>query len=331
MKWIKAGILLVMLAFVFFFIRATDMSKVAASLQQVGYRFIYTLLITFLAYWLATVGWRFCMEMKNRHLSTGYLFLVRHVGETTGFINPTGVIGGEAVKVYLLHNKGIEKQSVILSVLISRLLTIGTQVLMFFIALVILLASSFRFSFTLPTFFSALSVVIIIGCLLLSWYISKSVFVKNLLQANKFGHTILAYYGRLKLKLMEWRMAFTQFIRQNPKAVGQASLYFMAHWLLGSLEFYIILHLLGVPTGVMQALLVDMGVIFFKAAGAFVPGQVGVEEYGNKIMLALIGIADMDIWVTASILRRTRQVFWIAFGVIAYLLLQNRKELLKKK
>jgi hypothetical protein len=68
----------------------------------------------------------------------------------------------------------------------------------------------------------------------------------------------------------------------------------------------------------LQALTVDMGVVLFKSAGAFIPGQLGIEEYGNKIMLLVIGVPGAGIWITASILRRARQLFWILFGVVLY-------------
>jgi hypothetical protein len=76
---------------------------------------------------------------------------------------------------------------------------------------------------------------------------------------------------------------------------------------------------LDINVNIIQAILVDMGVVFFKAAGAFVPGQIGFEEYGNKVMLAAIGVVGAEIWITASILRRTRQLFWIFFGLLVYL------------
>ena len=90
------------------------------------------------------------------------------------------------------------------------------------------------------------------------------------------------------------------------------------HWIVGSLEFYFILLFLGVKTTVAKALLVDMGVIVFKSAGAFIPGQIGIEEYGNKVMLGIIGIAGGTIWITVSILRRARQLAWILLSLLVY-------------
>ncbi len=44
--------------------------------------------------------------------------------------------------------------------------------------------------------------------------------------------------------------------------------------------------------------------MLFKAAGAIVPGQIGVEEYGNKVMLDVIGIVSNEIWLVVTLIRR---------------------------
>ena len=115
-------------------------------------------------------------------------------------------------------------------------------------------------------------------------------------------------------------------LRNHKKVLFLSGVFALLHWVFGGLEFYLILKFLGLKVSVLQALLVDLGVVLFKAAGAFVPGQLGVEEYGNKIMLAFIGIPAEEIWVTASVLRRARQLFWIVFAVIVYFLVFKRQE-----
>ena len=96
--------------------------------------------------------------------------------------------------------------------------------------------------------------------------------------------------------------------------------------MVGSLEFYFILILLGIKTTVFSTLLVDMGVVVIKSIGAFVPGQIGIEEYGNKIMLTMIGVTGATVWVTASILRRSRQLFWMVTSAVMYFVIFKRKQ-----
>jgi len=70
-----------------------------------------------------------------------------------------------------------------------------------------------------------------------------------------------------------------------------------------------------------------MGVIFFKTIGAVVPGQIGIEEYGNKVMLETIGVQSNEIWLVVTLMRRARQLFWLGIAgiFIFFISLNNQK------
>ena len=78
------------------------------------------------------------------------------------------------------------------------------------------------------------------------------------------------------------------------------------------------------PVSILDAVVIEMGVLGFKAAGSMVPGQIGVEEYGNKVMLNLAGILSNEIWLTVSLLRRGRQVFWLLVTAPASIILYRK-------
>ncbi len=317
MKWIKPGLILVAIIFLFLFIRATDFNKVRSSLQQVGYRFFYLLTITCLAYLSATIGWKFCFGKVAKSISLLNLFFTRLIGETVSIINPTSIVGGEAVKVYMLTGKGITQQTIVISVLISRMIMILTQVLLFFLSVSILGVTLSGTGLQLPSF-PVFTGLLILSAVLLLWYLANATWFRNLLRTIPPGAAMLRFGSRVKLKRAFWWSAFKEFFKANKKRVALSVLFFTIHWMIGSLEFYFIGAFLNVKIGLLQALVIDMGVIIFKSAGAFVPGQIGIEEFANKVMLSMAGITDTEIWVTASILRRSRQLCWMLFGVVAY-------------
>jgi hypothetical protein len=74
---------------------------------------------------------------------------------------------------------------------------------------------------------------------------------------------------------------------------------------------------------VLDALLVDQGVLVLKSSGAFIPGQLGVEEVANKIMLSIVGIKATGLWVASSIVRRSRQLFWIIVSAMLYMVINQ--------
>jgi hypothetical protein len=85
------------------------------------------------------------------------------------------------------------------------------------------------------------------------------------------------------------------------------------------IEYYVIFHFLSIDATLLSCVAVSVGVTVFKALGSFIPGQLGVEEYGNKVMLDFISIPGGATWLSVSIIRRARQVIWIILGVLAFL------------
>jgi uncharacterized protein (TIRG00374 family) len=251
------------------------------------------------------------------------LFWIRLFGENVAILNPTSIIGGEAAKIYMLTERGVKQRAALHSIILSRAIMIITQIFM------LLLATTWFLSITVLDFSVSSSVLgwigAVLGMLALFLVLMRSSLfqkvVKKLLQRLRLLHP----FHKARAFLAELWLELRAFYRGNRRSMFLAFFFCCLHWIIGSVEFYLILLFLGFKTTLAKALLVDMGVIVFKTAGAFVPGQLGVEEYGNKVMLAIIGIASSTIWITASILRRARQLCWIILGVVSYFIHLHRR------
>ncbi|MCD8740410.1 flippase-like domain-containing protein [Mucilaginibacter roseus] len=320
MKYLKFLLIIIVLICAWFFIRHTDFKKVGQSLQQVGTHFLWLLVASACSYTCGTIAWRYCMGADGRSVNLFHLFWVRHVGETVGIINPASIVAGEALKVYLLRDSTIEKQTVITSVLLSRVLMMATHLL----SLLLITILAFAFVPALHFSFKVALVVLCIVAGIIALIYLLLLFFKQL-HKTRIGNWLATRTAKLRIKIAEVKRALPDFYRNNKKNMLMACGFFMLHWALGSLELYIILHLLDTGAGFIPAMFVDMSVIVFKSAGAFVPAQIGVEEYGNKLMLAAIGLTATETWVTASLLRRARQVFWILVGLVAYFFIDRKR------
>jgi glycosyltransferase 2 family protein len=324
--YLKVALLLIVLACLFFFIRATDWSAVMAALHQVGLNFLILLFTTFVSAWLGALGWRFCLPKTSTMVSSWQLFWIRQLGENVAILNPASMIGGEAAKMYMLRNYGVSQRVALHSIVLSRGIMIISQIVLLLIAVGWFLGHAARGVFTVdfdwPT--TGLVLTLIVGVFLLI----KSLFFKNGMKSLLHRLRLLHLYRNARQYIAGLWQELQVFYRENRRAMLLSYLCCSLHWIMGSLEFYFILLFLGVKTTVAKALLVDMGVIVFKSAGGFIPGQIGIEEYGNKVMLSIIGIAGSTIWITASILRRARQMFWIVLGLLVYLLMFRGRKLL---
>lgn len=310
-----ALVVIVLLCFAFF-IRATNWSGVLASVQKVGINFLFLLFVTYLSAWLGVLGWRYCLPKESKRVSGLQLFWIRMIGENIAILNPTSVIGGEAAKIYMLTDLGVNRKEALHSIILSRAIMIISQIFMLSIAGIsfwILTVHSFSWphvDWLQFLIFMVLSIGLVM--VLRGAYFRRG--VKKSLKALR----LLDFYRRTYSFLAALWLELRAFYLGNRRAMFLSFLFCCLHWIAGSLEFYFILLFLGVKTTVAKALLVDMGVIVFKSAGGFIPGQIGIEEYGNKVMLSIIGVAGDTIWITASILRRARQLCWIVAGLLMY-------------
>lgn len=277
------------------------MNRVLSSVSHVGYRFFVLILVTGLAYLFAAISWQYCLGDKRKEVSLGRLYLIRHIGETFTLFNPASVVGGDSLKAVILSRYGISTKRAAASVLLSRLVMMASQLTLFISTFITLM-------FQMPALRLTDSNVHVSGVLPFLAGRSKS----------------------LRRKVQTFLREVPPLIRENKKYMILSVLFAILHWIFGALEFYFILKFLNIDISIVQALVIDLGVVFFKTAGAFIPGQIGFEEYGNKIMLSIVGVNSDEVWITASILRRARQIVWIGVAAAFYFLFIAKKNQVKE-
>ncbi len=320
-KTVKTGLILIILGFIAVYILNTDFSAIKKELLTIGYRFIYLLGVTFLAYFFGNWSWYVCLAEDRKKISLMKMFAVRQIGETVGQYNPTSIVGGDLLKAEMLKPYGISTEVALSSVATSRITVVLSQILLFLIACLWLSgmeAGQAALKSIGVAFYVFIAFLILLNLVFFYWLIFSRSSSKPVNSEDIDG-----FWKKLRSKVLKLIFNIRKSYRFNPRLFWYSYLLAGIHWIIGSLEFYLILLFLGFEVEPMHGLLLDMGVIVFKSAGAFVPGQLGVEELGNKMMLQIIGISASSIWISASILRRARQLFWIAVGFILYLFVKK--------
>ncbi len=313
-KWLRFLVLACIMVPLAIFILQTDFRLVWREMEKIGFRFIYLLASTFVAYLLGTFAWWVCLADERKRIGLFQLFSVRQIGETVGLYNPTSIVGGDLLKNELLKAYHISRKIASTSIVISRITVVLSQLLLFIVGASWLL---FFAASSMPTFLPPLLICLIIFLSLLKLLFFYTLHRKpspDQKTSNKPTNLWTTFSSRLRI-LLQQAQAFYQ---QQPTAFWSSYFLSMLHWLVGSLEFYLILQFLGYDVRMMHGLLLDMGVIIVKSLGAFVPGQLGVEELGNKFVLAAVGIHATAVWLAVSVLRRSRQLFWILIGILCY-------------
>ena len=86
-------------------------------------------------------------------------------------------------------------------------------------------------------------------------------------------------------------------------------------WLAGALEAWLFLSMLGLARAdVLTALIVQVWLIIIVRLTGFVPGNLGTQEAGVVMIFSVLGLAPESA-IAFALLRRMRQVVWIAAGL----------------
>lgn len=302
-KYILIAVILVSLAI---FISMTDFDEVLLQIEKLGNGFLWVLLASFFAYLSGCLSWKYCFNDSSK-VTMHRLFYIRTVGELITLFNPTNIVAGEASKFYLLKDVPLTKEEKLDSILLSRVVLILSQV-------VLAIACCFWMSFYYErNVFWVCGIVIL--CLLVIVFMALSN-MRNVLKL--FGRSRFKIIRTCYIQLRNIQERLRVFVIKQKTKVAISYVWATIHWLCGASEIYIILYFLGLDLLMMHSIIVDTGVVVLKSVAGFIPGQIGIEELSNKWLLSLIGIQGAGIWLTVSLLRRFKQLFWICLSALFY-------------
>lgn len=241
----------------------------------------------------------------------GFFTWLVWVREAVNVMLPVARIGGEIVTARLMFRHGLYRAPAVASLIVDVTVTVITQ-LMFTLAALGLLISRHTES---P----------VIGQVVLSLVLG-GVAVALVLMVQKFG------LFRLITRLFEPLMGtawITQFgsherfdraVRHSYRRMGRVlscGLWQLAGWAAGAGEIWIMLHFLGHPLGIIDALLVEALVQAIGSAAFVVPGAFGVQEGGFLVIGGLVGL-DAPTALALALSRRARDLLVFVPALIAW-------------
>lgn len=307
------------LLLVYLVIQNADREAITSQLMEVRWWFFSLIAVTLLSQFTATMAWFFSFK-ERPGISLVMLHLIRLVGESLAQVNPTSYVAGESLKaVYLKKRYNISYKESALSLIISRYMIIIVGFLLVIVPLFVLIDLVNAIDPRLIYFILAVTLFLAV---FITFYLMRS--------DRGFFHLVVTLLRKLfptsqRVRsitdhLEEIDQDLTFFYKEKKFKFIAVFWLTVLHRITGAMEYYIIFLLLGIDANLLVALTLDVGLGFVKALVAFIPGQLGAEEYGNKYILSFFGITG-SVWITVSILRRARQLFWIIAGLLAYLII----------
>ncbi len=296
------------------FIHRAGPAEIWANVQKLGWLAPVILLPYLVVYLLDTWGWYLAFgkyaPVKPRFWT---LFRVRWAGEAVNNVIPSGYVGGEAVKAYLLHKRGVAGLTCGTSVVASKTCQVIAQVA--FIGLGALLGM-----IMLPADSGARR-----GMMVITVAAFGVVVLLLLLQRRGMFSTVQAVLKKFSIRLKRLKKheanfrklddQIYQFYHSDRWRFFQTTFVYFLGWLADALEIYVVCYLLGLPLSVAEAITIEAFISVAKAMGIFVPAALGVQESGVVLLFKIFAL-PAPIAVTYAILRRGRELFYVVVGGI---------------
>jgi len=258
----------------------------------------------------AAMGWRFLFEPDKRP-SFRTLLWGRWIGAAVDTLLPALGVGGDLVRIRLFTKLGISGSLVAASLVADLTLTLVTLIAFTLLGLVLLGLYVAADGVLLPVLLPVLiGIVLVIG-----FYVAQ--------QRGLFGalaRLVENFAGPLNAKVLDGADAIDEQARRiyaRRTDVLLSVLWLSGAWILGILEVWIALWLLGYPLSFFHAFLIESVVQGVRAAAFLVPGALGAQEGGFLLVGTLLSLPAEGA-LALALTRRARELAFGIAGILAW-------------
>jgi glycosyltransferase 2 family protein len=308
-RWWRPALVVCGLALFAYLLADTGLKAIADSFGVLSWRLLVVLVFPCVFIKLFdTLGWHWTFPGSTVPLLT--LARIRLAGQAVNATTPTGTLGGDAVKLWMLRDRVISSES-LASLIVAKTTMVASQGI--FLALGVLVA---RHLLSLGTplvrgmeWLLVLEVVAVIG------------FVGvQLAGVLRRGHRVLQRVGigmgpRAETAARDTDRALTRVYRQRLGHVALSVACNLLGWFASAAETWLILQFFGVTVSPAGALAIEAFSTGVRFATFFVPAQIGVAEAGSVAACVAFGLSA-EIGLSLSLVRRVREATWTGVGLL---------------
>lgn len=236
----------------------------------------------------------------------------RWVGESVNSLLPVAQVGGLFIKSYLLGKRGIEPKLALASAIVADTVSAGSLLVFIAFSLALMAIHGMETEIVLPLalgaglfclpvyFFYRLqrSGMAILPSRLHTWASGLTSFTG----LNENADVIRNYLEQIYCdKTRLWKSFFLQLIA----------------WLVGSIEVWLIVHLLGGTISVVDALILEGLGQTVRNVAFFIPGALGIQEGAYLLVGSMLGLTPA-LALSISLVKRFRELAQGLPGLIVW-------------
>jgi glycosyltransferase 2 family protein len=317
-KWLRPLAILAGALIVVGLVWEVGPSTLVAELRKLSWRLPLILLPQIVTNLFKTEGWRYAFPRRRPRF--GLLFPIRLAGEAVNETTPTGTMGGDALKAFLLvrAGAGVPVEEGLVSVVVAKSALVAS--LAAFIACTVGVA--WALGGTTPAMLSLLALLALYMALSTAGFVWAQVrgmfrMGGRALKWMGLGDRVAAGADRLDSDL-RW------YYRERRGAVMAVGALSLVGWATGALETWLMLVLLDSPVSLMTALVIEAGATGVRAVGFLIPGSIGILEGGIVGIFAMLGLGS-STGLAFSVARRFREGVWILLGYTCLAVMRGPK------
>jgi hypothetical protein len=257
---------------------------------------------------LDACAWRATFGSTPLAVAFGRLFGIRLAGEAVNQATPLLTVGGEPVKMLLLGGSGISREDSAASVIASRFILALGQAL--YAGLAVLLAPAAWTGLPRVPFEVAALVGLLLGVVfIVGWRLGERPRLPR--ELERYATWVRAVSRAMSLG------------HDHPRHFIAALLYSLAGWVVVAGEFWLVARALDEPISWTMALALEGCMNVVTMLTFFIPANLGSQEAGLLYLARLAGLGT-PFGAMMAVLRRAREIFWIAAGLGSLALLLGR-------
>ena len=315
MKYLRFALLALGVALLAALVVQNDPAAVLGSIVDLSWRLVIVLCFPVaLVMLFDTLGWRFAFLREAVPFRA--LVASRLAGEAFNLTTPAA-LGGEAVKAWLLRGHA-PLDAGLASVIVAKTTITIAQGLFLLVGIVVAWRSVLNGSLLLYSMLWLLAIeAVALGLFVLVQTRGMFGWAGGLL--DRLG--IHAPRGRSTLGRVD--DALGQFYRTAPLRLVLSIVFHFVAWLLGSLETWLILKFLGSEVSLATATVIEAFGTAIKVATFLIPASLGALEGGFLATFLALGLSPTTA-ISFSLVRRVREVVWIAIGLVLFAVMRPR-------
>jgi len=227
------------------------------------------------------------------------------------FLTPPILQAGEFMKVHLLRQNRVNIDVGVASVVVAKTAIMSAE----FVFIGLGLSLTLRYVTVDPVVAGSVALgIIVMGLCVVGIFLwQRTGMFRPMIWMARHIRLLTSFVERHEDLLSSTESIVQEHLKEK-RRFAWSCLWFFIGWASGIVEIWVLLHVLGLPSNLGSALVVQVWSVIVTRLTTFIPGNLGAQEAGTVMTFAFLGFSSESAMAFA-VLRRLRQVVWTAVSL----------------